>query len=187
LKSAFSFQRGTFQIELSGKVTHTSQNGCKASNNTVWICCYKEQFTSSITSSTENGPSMDLHNILKCICRVHPHHITTNDRHRSLKYIWEYLTGPLKVRSMSVTLRNVNRTHVKETWKATVEATMASVLTMRKLALSLSLSLWLYSSSGLGCFFSFLMLYTQSVGPLGRRISPSQGSYLHTGNNTNSE
>jgi hypothetical protein len=31
-----------------------------------------------------------------------------------------------------------------------------------------------------GCFFSFL-IYTQSVGLLGRGISPSQGRYLHTG------
>jgi hypothetical protein len=31
----------------------------------------------------------------------------------------------------------------------------------------------------LGRFFSFL-IYTQSVGPLGRGISPSQGRYLHT-------
>jgi hypothetical protein len=29
--------------------------------------------------------------------------------------------------------------------------------------------------------FQFLDLFTQSVGPLGRRISPSQGRYLHTG------
>jgi hypothetical protein len=33
---------------------------------------------------------------------------------------------------------------------------------------------------GRGCFFSFLIV-TQSVGLLGRGISPSQGSYLHTG------
>jgi hypothetical protein len=32
---------------------------------------------------------------------------------------------------------------------------------------------------GLGRFFSFLIL-RQSVGLLGRRISPSQGRYLHT-------
>jgi hypothetical protein len=31
----------------------------------------------------------------------------------------------------------------------------------------------------LGHFFSSL-IYTQSVGPLGRGISPSQGRYLHT-------
>jgi hypothetical protein len=31
----------------------------------------------------------------------------------------------------------------------------------------------------LGRFFSFL-IYTQSVGPLGQGISPSQGRYLHT-------
>jgi hypothetical protein len=31
----------------------------------------------------------------------------------------------------------------------------------------------------LGCLFSFL-IYTQSVGLLGRGISPSQGGYLHT-------
>jgi hypothetical protein len=39
--------------------------------------------------------------------------------------------------------------------------------------------LWLYSPRGLGSFFSFLF-YIQSVGLLGRRISPSQGRYLHT-------
>jgi hypothetical protein len=33
---------------------------------------------------------------------------------------------------------------------------------------------------GLGRFFSSL-IYTQSVGLLGRVISPSQGRYLHTG------
>jgi hypothetical protein len=35
------------------------------------------------------------------------------------------------------------------------------------------------SLENLGGFFSFL-IYTQSVGLLGRRISPSQGRYLHT-------
>jgi hypothetical protein len=39
--------------------------------------------------------------------------------------------------------------------------------------------LWLYSPLlGLGRIFNFLM-YTQSVGLLGRGISPSQGLYLH--------
>jgi hypothetical protein len=38
--------------------------------------------------------------------------------------------------------------------------------------LNLSLSLWLYSPLDLGRFFSFL-IYTQSVGLLGREISPS--------------
>jgi hypothetical protein len=32
----------------------------------------------------------------------------------------------------------------------------------------------------LGHFFSFLILHTQTVGLLGRGISPSQGRYLHT-------
>jgi hypothetical protein len=32
---------------------------------------------------------------------------------------------------------------------------------------------------GFGRFFSFLILYTKSVGLLGRGISPSQGRYLH--------
>jgi hypothetical protein len=41
------------------------------------------------------------------------------------------------------------------------------------------LSLWLYGPLDLGRFFSFL-IYTQSVGLLGRGISPSQGRYLHT-------
>jgi hypothetical protein len=43
----------------------------------------------------------------------------------------------------------------------------------------LYLSLWLYSPLDLGRFFSFL-IYTQSVGLLGRGISPLQGRYLHT-------
>jgi hypothetical protein len=40
----------------------------------------------------------------------------------------------------------------------------------------------IYGSAGLanlGCFFSFL-IYTQSVGLLGREITPSQGRCLHT-------
>jgi hypothetical protein len=41
---------------------------------------------------------------------------------------------------------------------------------------------WLYSPLlGPGFFFSFVMFFTQSVGLLGRVISPSQGRYLHTG------
>jgi hypothetical protein len=32
-----------------------------------------------------------------------------------------------------------------------------------------------------GLFFSFVIFFTQSVGLLGRGISPSQGRYLHTG------
>jgi hypothetical protein len=43
---------------------------------------------------------------------------------------------------------------------------------------SVSLSLWLYSPLDLGRFFRFL-IYIQSVGLLGRGISPSQGCYLH--------
>jgi hypothetical protein len=50
----------------------------------------------------------------------------------------------------------------------------------RKLSLSLSLSLCGSTAlMDLGHFFSFL-IYTQSVGLLGRGISPSQGRYLHT-------
>jgi hypothetical protein len=45
----------------------------------------------------------------------------------------------------------------------------------------LSLALWLYSPLDLGRFFSFL-IYTQSVGLLGKGISPSQDRYLHTDN-----
>jgi hypothetical protein len=42
--------------------------------------------------------------------------------------------------------------------------------------------LWLYSTSlGLGRFFSHLIFFIQSVGLLGRGISPSQGRFLHTG------
>jgi hypothetical protein len=41
---------------------------------------------------------------------------------------------------------------------------------------------WLYSPLlGPGPFFSFVISLTQTVGPLGRVISPSQGRYLHTG------
>jgi hypothetical protein len=41
---------------------------------------------------------------------------------------------------------------------------------------------WLYSRLlGPGLFFSFVIIFTQTVGLLGRVISPSQGSYLHTG------
>jgi hypothetical protein len=36
----------------------------------------------------------------------------------------------------------------------------------------------LYPFMDLGCLFTFL-IYTQSVGPLGRGISPSQSRYLH--------
>jgi hypothetical protein len=43
----------------------------------------------------------------------------------------------------------------------------------------LLLLLWFYSPLlDLGCFFSFL-IHIQSVGLLGRGISPSQGRYLH--------
>jgi hypothetical protein len=38
--------------------------------------------------------------------------------------------------------------------------------------------IWLYSPCGPWSFFSFL-IYTQSVGLLGREISPTQGCYLH--------
>jgi hypothetical protein len=50
------------------------------------------------------------------------------------------------------------------------------------LSIYLSVCLSIYGSTvlvGLGRFFSFLM-HTQSVGLLGRGISPSQGRYLHT-------
>jgi hypothetical protein len=40
---------------------------------------------------------------------------------------------------------------------------------------------WLYSPSlGPGLFFSFVIFFTQTVGLLGRVISPSQGLYLNT-------
>jgi hypothetical protein len=50
------------------------------------------------------------------------------------------------------------------------------------LSICLSIYLSIYDCTALadfGRFFSFLM-YTQSVGLLGRGISPSQGRYLHT-------
>jgi hypothetical protein len=47
-------------------------------------------------------------------------------------------------------------------------------------SIHLSIYLWLYGPLlGLGRFFS--SSFTQSVGLLGRGISPSQGCYLHTG------
>jgi hypothetical protein len=49
------------------------------------------------------------------------------------------------------------------------------------LSIHLSVCLWLYSPLlDLGRFFSFL-IYTQSVGLLGRGISQPSGHYLHTG------
>jgi hypothetical protein len=41
---------------------------------------------------------------------------------------------------------------------------------------------WIYSPLlGPGLFFSFVIFFTQTVGFLGRGISPSQGHYLHIG------
>jgi hypothetical protein len=41
---------------------------------------------------------------------------------------------------------------------------------------------WVYSPLLVpGLFFSFVIIFTKSVGLLGRVISPSQGRYLHTG------
>jgi hypothetical protein len=41
---------------------------------------------------------------------------------------------------------------------------------------------WMYSPLlGPRLFLIFLILFTQSVGLLGRVLSPSQGRYLHTG------
>jgi hypothetical protein len=40
---------------------------------------------------------------------------------------------------------------------------------------------WLYSPLLGPGFFSFVVFFTQSVGLLGRVISPSCGRYLHTG------
>jgi hypothetical protein len=43
---------------------------------------------------------------------------------------------------------------------------------------------WLYSPLlGPDLFFSFIIVFTQMVGLLGRVNSPSQGRYLHTGQN----
>jgi hypothetical protein len=46
--------------------------------------------------------------------------------------------------------------------------------------ISIYLSMPLQTSLDLGRFFSHLIFYIQSVGLLGRVISPSQGRYLHT-------
>jgi hypothetical protein len=49
------------------------------------------------------------------------------------------------------------------------------------LSIHLPTYLWLYSLLlDLGRFFSFVIFFTQTVGLLGRGISPSQGRYLHT-------
>jgi hypothetical protein len=46
----------------------------------------------------------------------------------------------------------------------------------------LFIHLWLYSPLlGHGLFFRFVIFSTQTVGLLGRALSPSQGRYLHTG------
>jgi hypothetical protein len=47
---------------------------------------------------------------------------------------------------------------------------------------------WLYSPLlGPGLYFSFLIFFTQTLGLLGRGISPSQGRYLHTGKHKHSK
>jgi hypothetical protein len=47
-----------------------------------------------------------------------------------------------------------------------------------------SIHQWLYSLLlGPGLFFSFVIFFTQTVGLLGRGISPSQSRYLHTDQN----
>jgi hypothetical protein len=51
---------------------------------------------------------------------------------------------------------------------------------LRNLSKFLSIYLGLTAFMDLGRFFSSL-IYTQTVGLLGRWISPSQGRYLHTG------
>jgi hypothetical protein len=61
-------------------------------------------------------------------------------------------------------------------WNASPYAHMFYFLDISKL------SLWLCSPLlDLGRFFCFSHLFTQSVGLLGRGMSPSQGRYLHTG------
>jgi hypothetical protein len=45
-----------------------------------------------------------------------------------------------------------------------------------------SINQWLYSPLlGPGLFFSFVIIFTQTLGLLGRVISQSRGRYLHTG------
>jgi hypothetical protein len=68
----------------------------------------------------------------------------------------------------------------KSRWLKTGREIHLAWLSLKSVSLSLSLSL--YGSTVLvylGRFFSFL-IYTQSVGLLGREISPSQGRYLQT-------
>jgi hypothetical protein len=55
-------------------------------------------------------------------------------------------------------------------------------ITYLRVRLEYTIYLWLYRSLlSLGRAFQFLDFFTQSVGLLGREISPSQGHYLHTG------
>jgi hypothetical protein len=55
-------------------------------------------------------------------------------------------------------------------------------VSLNQLFLSSFIHQWIYSPLlGPGLFFSFVILFAQTVGLLGRVISSSQGRYLHTG------
>jgi hypothetical protein len=57
----------------------------------------------------------------------------------------------------------------------------SGLVTDQKEALISFIHQWLYSHLlGLGIFFSFVIIFTQTIGLLGRVISPSQGRYVHT-------
>jgi hypothetical protein len=63
-----------------------------------------------------------------------------------------------------------------------LELTVSLIIHVMNVNISVKIYLPTYGSTALvylGRFFSFL-IYTQSVGFLGRGISPSQGRYLHT-------
>jgi hypothetical protein len=73
------------------------------------------------------------------------------------------------------------RTTITTTTTTTIAITTTTTTTI-------STYLWLYSPLlGLDRFLSFFIFFTQSVGLLGREISPSQGRYLHTQDSTNTE
>jgi hypothetical protein len=68
-------------------------------------------------------------------------------------------------------------------WRPASNYTFALMCNLKRgVITTFAYNLSIYGSTalvGLGPFFSFL-IYTQSVGLLGRRISPSQGRYLRT-------
>jgi hypothetical protein len=83
---------------------------------------------------------------------------------------------------------------VRELWEWQVDGTSKDRFQTRALVLAVlnlpvlllfihsSINQWLYSPLlGSGIFFSLVIFFTQTVGLLGRVVSPSQGLYLNTG------